>query len=57
MSSKIHEGILSAGDTMLSQKAWTIVDTTYGPHTIDYNIIVPILEPFLYGGQRLLANF
>lgn len=42
---------------MLSQKAWTIVDTTYGPHTIDYNIIVPILEPFLYGGQRLLANF
>lgn len=40
VSSKLNEAdkpsrILSAAGTMLSQKAWMLVVTAYGPHSID----------------------
>lgn len=40
VSSKLNEAdkpsrILSAADTMLSQKAWLLVETAYGPHSIN----------------------
>lgn len=40
VSSKLNEAdkpsrVLSAADTMLSQKSWMLVETAYGPHSID----------------------